>query len=268
MKQISKKIGLIGCGNMGSAILAGLIHNRIAHSSQITVCDGIVGKMNSLARRFSVKKTKSNSELVRQAEIILLAVKPQDLNSLAGEIRSYLTSKHVVISILAGTPIQKLKRILGSKPQIVRAMPNLGAQVSESITVVTGSSKTLQLAQIIFSGCGQVISVSEKYFDLITGVSGSGPAYFFLLMELLAKAAEQNGISKQIARLLAVQTAVGAAKLAQQSKEHPETLRQQVTSKKGTTDAALRYLEKKKFGPTFLKAINQAVKRARELSRL
>ena len=159
--------------------------------------------------------------------------------------------------------------ILGTKPAVVRAMPNLGAQVSQSMTAVTGENRSaLQSAEVIFSGCGQVILLSEKHFDLVTAISGSGPAYFFLLMELLAKAAERKGISKGAARLLAVQTAFGAALLAERSIRTPKELRKQVTSKKGTTDAALRYLEKKKFSQTFLSAIDRAVKRARQLSKL
>ena len=269
MKKIQKNIGLIGAGNMGSAILAGLIKNRIASRHQIYVYDEARAKMNSVSRTFGVKRAKNNLELVKKSRIVLLAVKPQDLREVGGEIRKVLNSNHIVISILAGTPIQKLKRVLGTKPAVVRAMPNLGAQVSQSMTAVTGGNRSaLQSAEVIFSGCGQVIQLPEKHFDLVTAISGSGPAYFFLLMELLAKAAERKGISKGAARLLAVQTAFGAALLAERSLRTPEELRKQVTSKKGTTDAALRYLEKKKFSQTFLNAIDQAVKRARQLSKL
>lgn len=291
MKKIKKTIGLIGCGNMGSAILAGLIKNRIARARQIYIYDGIRAKMNSLSRSFGVKRAKDNRDLIRKTQIVILAVKPQDLRRMAEEIRNLLTSNHVIISILAGTPIQKLKRVLGTKLAVVRAMPNLGAQVGEAITAITSANHSalrpfrrprkrtkrpnagralaaLRLAQIIFLGCGEVIELPEKHFDLVTAVSGSGPAYFFLMMELLAKAAERKGISKQAARLLAVQTALGAARLACEASDSPELLRKKVTSKKGTTDAALKYLWKKKFPSAFLGAIDQAVKRARQLSKL
>ena len=269
MKKIQKMIGLIGSGNMGSAILAGLIKNRIAPRNQIYVYDGVRSKMNSVSRNFGVKGAKNNRDLVRKTKIILLAVKPQDLRRVGEEIRNALTSNHVVISILAGTPVQKLKRVLGTKPLLVRAMPNLGARVGEAITAITSTSRSaLRFTQIIFSGCGEVIQLPEKHFDLVTAVSGSGPAYFFLMMELLAKAAERRGISKQAARLLAVQTALGAARLAHEASDSPERLRKKVTSKKGTTDAALRYLWKKKFPSIFSGAIDQAVKRARQLSKL
>jgi pyrroline-5-carboxylate reductase len=269
MKKINKTIGLIGSGNMGSAILAGLIKNRIVLRNQIYVYDGVRSKMNAVSRTFGVKRAKNNADLARKCKVIVLAVKPQDLNEMAYEIRPVLTSGHMVISILAGTPIQKLKRVLGAKPSLVRAMPNLGAQAGESITALTGGNRSAcHLARAIFSACGAVVQLPERHFDLVTAVSGSGPAYFFLIMELLQKAAERKGIPRQAARALAVQTALGSAQLARQSVHVPEVLRKQVTSKKGTTEVALAFLGKKKFSNIFLGAIDQAVKRARQLSKL
>jgi pyrroline-5-carboxylate reductase len=225
--------------------------------------------MKAVSRSFKVKMAKNNRDLVKSIQIIILAVKPQDLYRVGNGIRPSLKSSHIVISILAGTPIQKLKQVLGPKPLLVRAMPNLGAKVGESITALAGTNRSaIGFAQAIFSGCGKVIKLPEEHFDLVTAVSGSGPAYFFLIMELLAKACERKGMSGHSAHLLSVQTALGAAKLAQDSFHSPEELRKQVTSKKGTTDAALRFLWKKKFPNIFQGAIDQAVRRARQLSKL
>ncbi|MBI4358283.1 MAG: pyrroline-5-carboxylate reductase [Candidatus Omnitrophica bacterium] len=267
MKRLRKTIGIIGCGNMGSAILSGLLKNRIARSNHLFVYDSVRSKRIALASRFKARVAKSNEDLMGQVDIVLLAVKPQDLKSVAHEMRKGLRLGQTVISILAGTPVAKLRRAFGNKVAMVRAMPNLGIQVGEGMTALTGSARSaLAHAEAIFLGCGKVIRLSEKYFDLVTAVSGSGPAYFLLLMELLATAAHRGGISKEAAELLAIQTAFGTGKLAAVSPHSPGELRKRVTSKKGTTEAALHYLEKKRFSNLFLRAVEQAVRRSRELS--
>ena len=254
---------------MGSAILSGLLRNRISQPKQIFVFDSVRSKMRSVSKTFRIHSTKSNLDLVRHAQIIFLAIKPQDLTSVAKEVRQALRSEQVIVSILAGTPISKLKRFFGSRAKIVRAMPNLGAQVGEAVTAVTSSDHSaLRLAEIIFLGCGKVVRLSEKHFDLVTAISGSGPAYFFLMMELLAQVAKKGGISDEAAQLLAVQTALGAGKLAESSLHSPEALRKMVTSKKGTTDAALNVLFQKRFPKIFEAALYSAVQRAHELSRI
>ncbi len=253
---------------MGSAILKGILSKKIAGSKQIIIFDSDKSKISSVSKKFSVRRAAGNKDLVEQADIVVLAVKPQEFKTVADQIRSQLNSNQVVISILAGTPVAKIKKYL-IRGRIVRAMPNLGAQVAEGITAITSSDRqALKISEIIFSGCGKVIRLNERHFDLVTAVSGSGLAYFFLLMELLARVANQNGLSKQEANLLAIQTAVGAAQLAQNSSYDPETLRKMVTSKKGTTDAALRHLEKKGFSKIFIEAIHQAMKRSKQLSKM
>lgn len=267
MQKINKRIGFIGCGNMGSAILKGLVSNKIASPKQIFIFDADFSKMNSVSKKYHVQKALNNRDLIRKCQIVLLAIKPQEFSQVAREIRFELGSEHIVISILAGTPIAKIKKDLNSHCQISRAMPNLGALVGEAITAVTSTnSQAASVASAIFSGCGKVIKLSERYFDLVTAVSGSGPAYFFLLTELLSQAAQKGGLSKDSADLLAIQTAVGAAQLTKISTKRPGELRQMVTSKKGTTDAALKYLKQHHFEKIFLNAINRAVKRAQELS--
>lgn len=254
---------------MGSAILTGLIRNQIAKPRQVWVHDAIHSRSLSVKKKFGVGVAKSNSDLVRRTDVILLAMKPQDLHQIGSDIKRDLRKGHVVISILAGTPITKLKRFLGTHAVVVRAMPNLGAQVGKAITAITSTNQgALYIARSIFLSCGEVIGLPEKHFDLVTAVSGSGPAYFFLLMELLVQVAERGGIGKKEARLLAVQTALGAAKLASLSALSPQELRKQVTSKKGTTDAALRFLAKRGFSNLFISAVRRAVQRARELNQL
>ena len=266
--KLNQRIGFIGCGNMGSAILKGIISQKIASPKKIIIFDADPSKMNFISKKYRIQKASNNQELVRNSQVILLAIKPQEFSRVANEIRAELKSNHIVISILAGTPISKLKKNLKSR-KISRVMPNLGAVVGEGIAAVVSTSREADtVSTLIFSGCGKVIKLSEKYFDLVTAVSGSGPAYFFLLMETLSEAAQRGGLSKHSADVLAIQTAVGAARLAQTSASGPDELRKMVTSKKGTTDAALRHLSKKGFSQIFIQAVQKARARAKELSQL
>lgn len=265
--KISKRIGIIGCGNMGTAILSGLIRRKIVSPKQVTVYDKIPERTCETACGFGVRHGQSNADVVKRSDIVLLAVKPQDLFDAASEFRGAFQPRHVLITILAGTPIRKVRRAVGPKPEIVRAMPNLGAEVGEAITALAGGKKGLRWAEKIFSGSGRTVRLGEKYFDLVTAISGSGPAYFFLLMELLAKEARSHGLSESTARALAVQTALGAGMLAAHSEFPPDELRKRVTSKGGTTAAALRVFEKEGLPAIVSKGLRAALKRGRELSR-
>ena len=265
--MIKEKIGIIGVGNMGGAILEGLFKKKIAHPGQVWVYDKIQEKASSFSRQWKVHQTASSAELVKQVRIIILAVKPQDLDEAAAAFKISLQPFHLVISILAGTPIAKVSKALGQRSAIVRAMPNLAAKVGEAVTALTGAKgHPLALAKEIFSGCGATLELQERHFDLVTATSGSGPAYFFLLMELLAQVGEENGLPKKAAQLLAVQTAVGAGLLAQSSPLSPAELRAMVTSKGGTTAAALKVLEDGKFSDIFCRAVEAARDRSRQLS--
>lgn len=265
--RIKKRFGIIGCGNMGGAILAGLLKTGRARPGQVIVFDKVSSKAQDFGRRWKVKVGKGNREVVSKSEIVLLAVKPQDLFEASAEFRTDFKSRHTVLSILAGTPISKIKRAVGSQPSIVRAMPNLGAQVGQAITALTGkSARALREAETVFSACGQTVQLKEKHFDLVTAVSGSGPAYFFLIMELLAEVAWANGLKKEVARRLAVQTALGAALLARQSEFPPDELRRRVTSKGGTTAAALQLFQDKGLARIFKNGVEAALRRGRQLS--
>lgn len=267
--KIKEKIGILGVGNMGAAILEGLISKKIADPSQVWVCDKIKEKAAQFAAQWKTGIAIDPAGLVSSTDVILLAVKPQDLSEVGFGLKINLEKKEfTVISILAGTPIAKIKDAVHQKARIVRAMPNLGAQVGEAITALTSIHPgSLELAEKIFSGCGKTLRLEEKYFDLVTAVSGSGPAYFFLLMELLSKEAKAHGLSEKDARELAVQTALGAAKLARNSDLSPAELREKVTSKGGTTAAALKVFEEEGLAAVVSKGLRAALKRGKELSR-
>ncbi len=263
--KIKEKIGLIGVGNMGTAILEGLLEKKLVDAGQITVFDKIGDKASEFSKKWKAALASSNAEVVKKSDAVILAVKPQDLAATAGEIGS--VAGKMVISILAGMPVAKLSQAM-TGARVVRAMPNLGAKVGQGITAVTSSDKqALAVAEAIFSGCGKTVVLEEKHFDLVTAVSGSGPAYFFLLMELLENAAVKEGLTREQARLLSVQTAVGAGLLAASSSDSPEELRKQVTSKGGTTEAALKVFEQNKIADIVSQAVKAAVDRGKELAK-
>ena len=273
MRKINETIGFIGCGNMGGAILQGIVQKKLVRASQIFVYDPDPNKTNAL-RRFGVHVCVSNSQVVKSSQIVVLAIKPQEIYALGKELQGRMRKDHTVISIMAGTATSKIKQLLrksgsGIDFQVVRAMPNLAAKVGKAITVITSQSKeATKKAKLIFDACGQTLILSkEVYFNLVTAVSGSGPAYFFLLMESLYKFAEVSGLSEADARKLVVQTAVGAAELARLSDETPEELRKQVTSKGGTTHAAISHLLGHNINKTFAQAWQRALNRAQELSK-
>lgn len=265
---LRKKIGFLGCGNMGKGILAGMIRKRIAKPGDIKVYDVIPGKLAEIKKEFKIGIASSIGGLVKSSDIVILAVKPQDLISAAGEIRPCLNSRHLVVTILAGVPIKRIQKEFGAGARVVRAMPNLGATIGEAVTAVTASRKSdLKTGNEIFSGCGTVLNLPEKYFDAVTALSGSGPAYFFYLIELLEQEAVRQGLSENAAQLLVKQTAKGSALLAWNSEEPASVLRQRVTSKGGTTEAALNTLVAGNFHKLFHQAISNAVKRAKKLGR-
>jgi len=261
-------LGLVGVGNMGTAILEGLFVRGISKPSQVWIYDKMQDKTRDFSKKWGVHRAASVEEVACNSRWILLAVKPQDLSIIGAELKPNLTRKNGIISILAGTPVAKIRRAVGAKPAIIRSMPNLGAKVGQSMTAVTGTSKdALQAAKTIFDACGRTVVLPERFFDLVTAVSGSGPAYFFFLMEVLADFGVRHGLKRKDAELLAVQTAQGAAKLAAGSDVSPQEWRDRVTSKKGTTEAAFKVIKRSGADKVFAKAFQAALDRGRELSR-
>ena len=260
------KIGLIGVGTMGASILDGVLVRRLALTSRVFIYDKDAAKARAFSGKHSVTVTASVAELLKRADVILLAIKPQDFESFALDHRSSFRPGQGVISILAGLTTEKIGKALGKNAVIVRAMPNLGAKAGESMTALCGKNKKwLSFSAALFAGCGEVATLPEKMFDLVTAVSGSGPAYFFHMMELLEEFGVKQGLSQRVASTLAIQTGLGAALVAKGSPVSCGELRKMVTSKKGTTEAALKTLDKGHFRKLFYRALASAMKRSREL---
>lgn len=265
------KLAFIGGGNMARSLIGGLIASNIA-AEQIHVADQNVATLESLTQRYPVQTFTSNREAIQDADVIILAVKPQQLQDVIREISTDTQENQLFISIAAGIRVDDIDRWL-DKPRasIVRAMPNTPALVEAGATALFANEHVThqqhELAESILRACGVAIWLTdEKHMDAVTALSGSGPAYFFLVMEAMENAAVELGLPPETARLLCLETAFGAAKMALESGESASTLRQQVTSPGGTTERAIHELEDGGLHGLFENALVAAALRARELA--
>lgn len=265
-----KKLGIIGCGNMGEAIARGVINCDVIYGLNLYLYDIDRDKSAFLKNALNANLSNSVEELVNNCNIILLAVKPQDIEDLLNEIKHMLDSSKLVLSIAAGVTIKRIKGLLMDEVRVVRIMPNMAAFVNKSISVLCyddyATSEDKAFAKGIFMSIGDIVETEEPHMDAITAISGSGPAYFFYLTEILEKTAIQMGIGRNSAKQLAVKTALGSAELLKRGGSDAEELRKRVTSKGGTTEAAFRFFTEKKLGDVLQEGIKEAAKRAKELS--
>ena len=265
-----KMIGLIGCGNMGEAIAKGIINSDVISGGELYLYDIDRSKALYLKDMLCANMSKSPEELVNACNAILLAVKPQDVEDLMREIWHIMDSSKLLISIAAGVTIERMKSIIREEVRVVRAMPNMAALVRQSISALCydnyATSEDKDLAKRIFRSIGDVVDVEEDHMDAVTAVAGSGPAYFFYLTEMLEKTAVSMGIDKDTSRQLALKTALGSAALLDDSGSDAGKLRERVTSKGGTTEAAFSLFARKKLGEILEEGIKEAAKRSKELS--
>lgn len=267
-----KTIGFIGAGNMAEAVISGIIKSGII-SKNIFISDVNKKRLNYIYKKYKVNRCRSNQDAVKYSDIIFLAVKPHQIEKVLKEtafsLRSIFNGNKLFISVAAGIKTSKIEKYL-KKVSVVRVMPNTPALFGEgAIAVAAGryAKKTdMQFAKKLLSSCGIVIDVIEKDMDAVTAVSGSGPAYIFYIAEVMRETAEKLGMQKDVAKKLVNQTLLGASKMLILSDDEPVILRQKVTSKGGTTEAAFKVLNKKKFCEIFEQAIISAMKKSKELS--
>lgn len=264
------KIGVIGCGNMGQALIRGMLRARFARPGQIAVSDANSRALSRATRALGIRRAPSNRELAREADVVLLAVKPQQVGEVLDEIRPVATRGELFISIAAGITTTWIEKRMGGSVAVVRVMPNTPALVGEGMSAIAlgrmAKGKDLQVAKRLFACVGEVVQVPERWMNAVTATSGSGPAYFFALMEEMIEVAVSMGLPRKLAAQLVLQTAVGAAKLAKSSQEEPSVLRARVTSKGGTTEAAFKVFAKKHLSETLRAGIKAAAKKAEELA--
>ncbi len=267
--KITQKIGFIGSGNMAEAMIKGLLSAKVVDPQQICSSDPRKERCQSLIDRFGIKSTTDNAEVVKHASVVILAVKPQILPKVCDEVSSQLDSSKLVISIAAGMPIRAIEGHFAAKTRIVRAMPNTPALVGAGATALAAgehaTSADLDVAKQIFDAVGKTVALDEDQLDAVTGLSGSGPAYVFLIIEALSDAGVKMGLSRENAQALAAQTVLGSAKLLIDTNEHPGRLKDMVTSPGGTAIAGLHTLEAGGLRTTLINAVEAATRRSREL---
>ncbi len=270
MKKKRSEIGVIGCGNMGSALIRGMVESEHFPSRGIIAWDPDTGKLNRLVQKYEIQAASSDADAAN-ARIVLLAVKPQQMGQVIAEIKPKLTRSSLLISIAAGIPTVWIEKRVAVGVPVVRVMPNTPASVRKGVSAITrgraATSNHIRKAEKVFSAVGdEVVQIKESQMDAVTAISGSGPAYFFYLMEAMIHEARQMHIDEAVARRLVLETAAGAAKLAKESEEDPSVLRKRVTSKGGTTEAAIKQFDKAGLNRIIYAGIRAAARRAKELS--
>ena len=267
----SKTIGFIGGGNMGEALIKGLLQSGRFDANRIRVSDISQDRLNHLRDTYQVSISADNGELAEASDVIVLAVKPQQVGDVLAETHASLEHLPLLISIAAGVPIVSLEQKLGKQVPVIRVMPNAPALVLAGVSAIAGGTHTtsehLAVAKELFEAVGAVVEVDETHMDAVTGLSGSGPAYVFLFMEALIDAGVLMGLSRPVARELAVQTTLGAAKMLAESEEHPGAFKDQITSPGGTTIHGLTILESGGMRGMLMDAVEAATRRSEELGR-
>jgi pyrroline-5-carboxylate reductase len=263
-------LAIIGTGRIGEALLRGLLRSSWVAPHQVICTARRHERCMELERDHGVKVTLDNREAVAAADVVLVALKPQTILEVLGEVRDAFRPGHTVISLAAGTTTASIEAVLPDDVPIVRVMTNTPVQVDEAMSVVSAgahaSDQDLAVAEQILSHVGRVVRLDEEHLNSITALSGSGPAYFFLLAEAMIDAGILLGLPRDLSTELIIQTMVGSAKMLRDTGRHPVELREMVTSPGGTTIAAIRQLEAARVRAAFLDAIEAAKLRGDELT--
>jgi pyrroline-5-carboxylate reductase len=266
----NKTIAIIGTGNMGDALVSGLIGSKSSKPKNIICSDVRRDRLEQIKSRYKVRTTSNNLKAVSEADIVIYAVKPQLMAAVLIETSSKLDMSKLVISIAAGVPLAAMESCVEKNMRLIRVMPNIAAAVKEAATAIAAgehaTQEDIKLAMEIFNSIGKSVFLKENYLmDAITGLSGSGPAYIFLIVDALADAGVKMGLSRQESLFLSAQTVLGSAKLLIETQEHPGQLKDKVTSPGGTAIAGLATLESGGLRTTLINAVEAATNRSKEL---
>jgi pyrroline-5-carboxylate reductase len=267
--MLNRTIAFLGAGNMAEALIRGLLRSNASEPGHIVATGRRPERLAELHTSYKVRTTEDNVQAAKDAEIVVLSVKPQAMNKLLTQVAPSIDSRKLVISVAAGVPIAAMERKLGTGARIIRAMPNTPALVGAGATALSAgehaTEEDMKTATAIFQAVGISQVVDENLLDAVTGLSGSGPAYIFLIIEALSDAGVKVGLPRYTALRLASQTVLGSAKLLMETGAHPGTLKDQVTSPGGTAIAGLHTLEAGGLRTTLMDAVEAATLRAREL---
>jgi pyrroline-5-carboxylate reductase len=264
---LSVRLGVIGGGVMGEALLSRLIAQQVYLPDEVIVSDPTAQRRDLLAQQYGVGVTADNQTVASEASVLLLAIKPQVFDAVASALHQR-NLEQVIISILAGVPLQRLEAAFSEQP-VIRAMPNTPATIGAGMTAITSGQHAqpehIQIAQQIFEAVGEVVEVPESLMDAVTGLSGSGPGFVAVMVEALIDGGVVAGLPRPIATKLALQTVRGTAELLQTTHLHPAELKDRVTSPGGTTIAGIAHLEKSGFRSALIEAVRTAYRRSKEL---
>lgn len=265
-----RKIGFLGGGAMGEALVTGLLRTGLVAPSEIYISDISEVRLEALKQKLEINTRADNRAVVSEADIVIIAVKPYVAASVLKEIAAVARPDQVFISIAAGVTISFIESYLEGPVPVIRVMPNTPCLVGEGASAVSAGkhagAESIKIAMAIFNAAGKAVEVPESLLDCVTGLSGSGPAYMYLVLESLIDGAVRLGLPGDIARELAAQTMLGAAKMVLESLEHPAKLKNMVTTPGGTTAAGLFALEEGALRSVLMKAVAAATQRSREMS--
>ncbi len=270
MQDGTKTIGFLGLGNMAEALIRGLLQAGVA-PDKIGGSGPREERMSEMAEKYGILATTDNVELVKRSDIVVVSVKPQIIDRVVREVANEMREGTTVISVAAGVPTSALEHLLRAETRVVRAMPNTPALVLAGATAIApgehATEADMDTARFLFDAVGMTVVIDEYQLDAVTGLSGSGPAYIFLMLDALADGGVKMGLSRRNAQRLAAQTVMGSAKLLLETNEHPGRLKDMVTSPGGTAIAGLATLEAGGMRTTLINAVEAATQRSRELGR-
>jgi pyrroline-5-carboxylate reductase len=265
---MTRTIGFVGAGNMAEAMLRGLLRGEDFAAAHVSASGPRMERVQELREKYGINATTDN-HVPASAEIVVLSVKPQIMSRVLDEVAGTISPDALVISIAAGVPVSAIQTRLASGTRVIRAMPNTPALVDAAATAIAGGEHAresdLADAKKIFDSIGLTVILDESQLDAVTGLSGSGPAYVFLILEALSDAGVKVGLSRRTAQLLAAQTLLGSAKMLLETNEHPGRLKDMVTSPGGTAITGLHTLEHGGVRTTLMNAVEAATRRSREL---
>ena len=264
-----KKLAVLGAGKLGETLIKGLLEARVIEVSNIIVTAGHQQRLDKMRERFGVAGTLSNKMATESADIIILSVKPQTVPLVMAEIGETLRPSQLLISVAASVSAAFIEKHLPAPVPVIRAMPNTPCLINKGMTGISpgknASREHLDLAKFIFDSVGRTIVADEKHMDAITGLSASGPAFIYIIVESLAEAGVKVGLPRDVATELAAQTVVGAGSMVLETSEHPAKLKDMVTTPAGCTIDGILELEEGRLRVTLIKAVVKATQRAKEL---
>lgn len=267
--MLNGQIGFVGAGNIAEALIRGLLQTELRRPDQIIASGPRTSRLDELRGSFGIATTRDNREVAARADILVLSVKPQILGPVLAEIAEVVRAQTLVLSVAAGVPTSRIEDLLAAERRVIRAMPNTPVVVRAGATAIAAgrhaTAEDLEAAKKIFDAVGITVILDESQLDAVTGLSGSGPAYMFLILEALADGGVKVGLSRRTSQLLAAQTVLGSAKLLIETNQHPGLLKDMVTSPGGTAITGLHTLESGGIRTTLMDAVEAATRRSREL---